>query len=253
MLLVAVSGAGVSSAQGPLSNGGRGARIGLGRGSAEWDRVYWPGWNAGLSPSNALTSPDSPLRLRVAGGSGVGGQINSAGRDFHYGIYRARIIAPPPTSSPDGTCGAFFFYRTDSEELDFELLSSRYGFVYFVVQGGQAFRIPVDDPANLWHVYEFRWYPGEVRVYLDGAPAIGDLVRTGGTYGEDQVLASSVAVVTRENIPSRAGRLMLNHWSGNAWAGSPPAGDSEMLVDWVEYWPLTPSQTLPLIYAGMGS
>lgn len=221
--------------------------------SNSWDRVDWPEWNAGLTRANVLTSQEGILRLRVNGGDGAGGQINSAQGDLSYGVYRARVKAPPATSGPQGSCGAFFFYRSDVEELDFEFLSARYGYVYFVVQGGDAFRIPVEDPAQRWHVYEFRWYPGEVRVYLDGAPAVGDRVRTGGSYEEDQVLESGVEVATRANIPSRTGKLMLNHWSGNGWAGSPPAGDAEMLVDWVEYRPLARPQMLPLIRAGIGS
>ena len=88
---------------------------------------------------------------------------------------------------------------------------------------------------------------------MDGSPAIGDRVRTGGSYEEDQVLESGVEVVMRVNIPARRDKLMLNHWTGNRWAGSPPTSDAEMIVDWVEYRPFARSLMLPLIRSGSSS
>jgi len=212
-----------------------------GHGSLTWDRIDW-NWNAGLSSQNVAVDNDV-LSLHVDGHSGVGAQVES--ENHSYGYYGASIKASAATAAPQGVCQAFFYYYSDTQEIDAEILSAKPGYVYYTVQGGDAFRVAVSDQDGQYHEYGFDWEKGWVKFFVDGQLAVGDRVIPGGTQGEDVVLRSDVQAVTTRHIPRHAGQMILNDWSGNEWAGSQPDAQTTMLVQDVT-WPGRPSADITL-------
>ena len=142
------------------------------------------------------------------------------------------------TTEVNGTCGAFFFYRNDSQEIDVEILSSQQDYdssnwpVNLVVQNTTAplalnatgpssnnmiyyMPYPPYGPAvTKYHEYRFDWLPDRIDYYIDNY---------------------RMATFT-ENIPSTPGAIHLSHWSnGNThWSFGPPAEDAVMTVAYVK-------------------
>lgn len=157
-------------------------------------------------------------------------EIVSARNDVLYGSFRVGIM----TTDVKGTCAAFFFYRSDSQEIDMEFLSKQEqrdaetGVVNLVIQ--------VPASAELGHVdhtspdfsehglrfstgegyneYRFDWLADRVEFYANG-----DLLYS-----------------TTENVPREAGSIHLIHWSnGDAgWSGGPPEEDAVVIVSYVK-------------------
>jgi len=134
-----------------------------------------------------------------------------------------------------GTCGAGFWYRDDSSEVDVEYLSRTdngssqgLGAVNFVLQSPQSEAAGFDAagtpgfgnvtlpfvPGGGYHEYRFDWLPGVVTFFADG---------------------QEMWTVT-ENVPDGPGRVILNHWSNGDenWSGGPPAADAVMVVSYVK-------------------
>jgi beta-glucanase (GH16 family) len=154
--------------------------------------------------------------------------------DILYGSFRIAM----KTSSIDGTCAAFFFYRNDSQEIDTEILSSQQRSavnswpIHLVVQnttpstdGPVDYRGSVQDVYNLssslrggttgnYNEYRFDWLPDRISYYVNGQHAW----------------------TTTENVPSTAGQIHISHWSnGNPlWSGGPPEQDAVLTVSYVK-------------------
>ncbi|KAK5009449.1 hypothetical protein LTR60_005198, partial [Cryomyces antarcticus] len=156
-------------------------------------------------------------------------EIRTTRRDIQYGSFRAGIHA----TNVKGTCGAFFWYLNDTQEIDMELLSagtsSNPSYLDLSLQSEQSFLnggnvelTPAFKNASLpfiasegTHEYRFDWTPNKVSFYVDGS-WLYDM--TGSAY-----------------VPISSGQLILNHWSnGNAgWSGGPPKADAKMTVTYV--------------------
>ncbi|KAK5162793.1 uncharacterized protein LTR77_011165 [Saxophila tyrrhenica] len=174
-------------------------------------------------------------------------EIVSERDDILYGSFRIAM----KTSSVNGTCAAFYFYRNDSQELDVEVLSAEQvggkgkgeGWpVHLVVQnttvdlqGDEAvegskqmvWRLE-SAPSEDYNEYRFDWLPGRVEYYLNG----GMVWSTG------------------ENVPSSAGRVHISHWSnGNPfWSHGPPLSDAVMTVSYVKAYFNSTNSTRNSIY-----
>ncbi|EME48172.1 glycoside hydrolase family 16 protein, partial [Dothistroma septosporum NZE10] len=164
-------------------------------------------------------------------------EIVSARTDILYGTFRIAV----KTTAISGTCAAFFFYLSDSREIDMEFLSKQQqparpghssspagGAVNLVLQSPQSAEVGYVDPSSPdfalqdlafkpqegYHEYRFDWLPDRVEFYADG----------------------TVLQTMRENVPSQAGAVHLSHWSnGNAgWSGGPPREDAVMVVSYVK-------------------
>ena len=202
-----------------------------------WTPIDWD-WQFGLYSGNVFEEADH-LILRVTDGAGIGSQLNSTRQDFHYGEYTAVIKAAPATACPDGVTQAFFYYVDDFNEIDVEILSADPGFVHFVVQGGEHFRVAVPNQSMQYHTYGFRWESGLVEFLLDGSVPQAQVITGGATctawsFGENKPARTTVAV------PSAEGKLIINNWTGNpGWSGFPPkvGRHSDMLVRNVTYTP----------------
>ena len=163
-------------------------------------------------------------------------EIVSSRTDILYGSFRIGMKLPATL----GTCSAFFFYLDDEREIDMEFLSRQQqprpgvssshsgGTVNLVLQSPESAREGYVNPSSAdfalqdlpfkpqegYHEYRFDWVPGRVEFYADGV-----LLRT-----------------MRENVPDRAGKVHVSHWSnGNAgWSGGPPGSDAVMVVSYVK-------------------
>ncbi|KAI4213126.1 MAG: hypothetical protein LQ351_004280 [Letrouitia transgressa] len=139
--------------------------------------------------------------------------------DMLYGSYRAAF----KYTKVAGTCGGFFWYYNDTNEIDVELLSSRRGSgntspVWLVIHSpssppAQEPQVPF-HPDDGYHEYRFDWTPEKVSYYADGQH-LGD-VTTG--------------------LPTHPGRIHFNHWSNgdNGWTAGPPTADAVMSIAYVK-------------------
>ncbi|KAL8959488.1 MAG: hypothetical protein Q9193_003659 [Seirophora villosa] len=176
---------------------------------------------------------DPGLQLIVRGPTQQGASVSAAElatkrRDMHYGSYRAAI----KYSREAGTCGAMFWYKNGTQEIDVELLShedkssSPTSPVHFVLQteGPSNHATPQlpFHPSEGYHEYRFDWSPGKVACYVDGKH-LEDLTK---------------------GVPEVPGSLILNHWSnGNpGWTQGPPTSDVIMAVAYVKAYFNTSSE-----------
>ncbi|KAL8682926.1 MAG: hypothetical protein Q9186_001089 [Xanthomendoza sp. 1 TL-2023] len=216
----------------------------------DWVRQVWDipavgtaGWGRNMTLENTVTNPlasdvgaqgvkggDPGVELRVTAGEPKGGAVKgaelaSARRDMLFGSFRAGM----KYTGQSGTCGAFFFYYNDSQEIDFEFLSKLYqtpatkpADLLLVIHAGPEvdssllFRpTPVSFfPADGYHEYRFDWTPERVTFYADG----------------------KLLWETTAGVPFHAGGLTLNHWSnGDAgWSNGPPQRDAHMQFSYVK-------------------
>jgi hypothetical protein len=172
-------------------------------------------------------------------------EVSSSRNDILYGSFRAAI----KFTDVNGTCGAFFWYHNDTQEVDMEFLSKDPKTLNLVVHSPESDKpsrsikgsgdmgvLGTPGSSTAWesiiefaqefHEYRFDWMPDRIQFYVDGI-----LART-----------------TTENIPDSPGHLMLSHWSnGNpGWSGGPPTEDAVMEVGYVKaYFNTTLSRDEP--------
>ncbi|QKX60960.1 uncharacterized protein TRUGW13939_08106 [Talaromyces rugulosus] len=186
--------------------------------------------NSTWSGSGTL-GPDAGVQLWTRGGIPSNnlvpmGEIRTSRSDMLYGSIRSLI----KFTATNGTCGAFFWYYNDTQEIDNEILSrqnqagNNTGAVNLILQslesqaaGYNAAKTPTFDtyplpfdPSDGFHEYRFDWTPEKISFYADGK------------WLRDMT----------QNIPDNAGRGYFNHWSnGNPfWSGGPPNVDAKMTV-----------------------
>ena len=165
-------------------------------------------------------------------GSLVGAsELVSSRSDILYGSFRAGM----KVTSVNGTCGAFFFYRNDTQEIDIELLSAQQqqqnpashianlvlqstqslqaGFNAAGTSGFLPFHLPF-DPTTGFHEYRYDWTPTAVSFYADG-----------------QLLDT---MTSSADIPSSPGGIHFSHWSNGdpTWSGGPPKSDAVLTISY---------------------
>ncbi|KAL8986674.1 MAG: hypothetical protein Q9177_004053 [Variospora cf. flavescens] len=157
------------------------------------------------------------------------GEMATNRTDMLYGSFRAGIKL---TDQP-GTCGAFFWYLDDTQEIDMEFLSSQFnetshpvnlvlqseaslaaGYNAIATDDFQVHQLPF-DPSGGFHEYRFDWFQDRIEFYADGV-----LLKT----------------MSGDGVPSKPGHLMLSQWSNGdpKWSGGPPEQDAIMTVNYVK-------------------
>ncbi|EOA87333.1 hypothetical protein ACJQWK_10276 [Exserohilum turcicum] len=200
-----------------------------------------------MEVSNVLTNPfkddnawsgdaehggDAGLELWVRGNHADGfvssAEVVSMRNDSRLGSFRVGM----KLSNSSGTCGAFFFYHNNSQEIDMEFLSHQFnesqGAVNLVLQSPQSVsngfaaqgtngfvvkKLPF-RPDEKFHEYRFDWTPGSVDFFVDG-----------------QLLHQMT-----ENLPQEGGSIFFNHWSNGdpSWSAGPPGRDTVMTISYVK-------------------
>ncbi|KAF1943769.1 concanavalin A-like lectin/glucanase [Clathrospora elynae] len=175
---------------------------------------------------------DAGLQLWVRGehqdGFIRGAEIVTARNDSLLGSFRVGL----KLANSSGTCGAFFYFHNDSQEIDLEFLSHQFnqsqGAVNLVLQsldsvskgydaaGTGLFRtqhLPF-RPDEKFHEYRFDWLTDRVSFYVDGV-FLYDMT---------------------EKIPVEGGSIFLNHWSNGdpSWSAGPPDQDTAMTVSYMK-------------------
>ncbi|KAL6709096.1 hypothetical protein ACN47E_001912 [Coniothyrium glycines] len=175
---------------------------------------------------------DAGLELWVRGdhsdGFVSGAEMVTSRTDALLGSFRVGM----KLSNSSGTCGAFFFYYNNSQEIDMEFLSHQFnnsqGAVNLVLQTPESVQHGYDasgtaefhvsalpfNPSEQFHEYRFDWTKDRVAFYVDG-----------------QFLHEMT-----ESIPTEGGGIFLNHWSNGdpAWSAGPPAQDTVMTISYVK-------------------
>ncbi|RYN42486.1 hypothetical protein AA0113_g6691 [Alternaria arborescens] len=175
---------------------------------------------------------DAGLELWVRGdhqdGLVSGAELVTMRNDSLLGSFRVGM----KLSNSSGTCGAFFFYHNNSQEIDMEFLSHQFnnsqGAVNLVLQspesvthgyaaqgtnGFEVMALPF-RPDEMFHEYRFDWTPNRVAFYVDG----------------------KLLHEMTENIPTESGGIFLNHWSNGdpSWSAGPPDQDTVMTISYMK-------------------
>ncbi|KAF2188950.1 glycoside hydrolase family 16 protein [Zopfia rhizophila CBS 207.26] len=175
---------------------------------------------------------DAGLRLWVRGDHSHGlissAEMAAVRNDSLYGSFRVGM----KLSGAHGTCGAFFWFYNNSQEIDMEFLSKQFnesqGVVNLVLQTPMSVVHGYDAsntsdfkvqplpfrPDQQFHEYRFDWTPERISFYVDGQ------------WLHDMT----------QNIPMNPGHLFMNHWSNGdpLWSAGPPDQDTTMTVSYVK-------------------
>lgn len=177
---------------------------------------------------------EAGLQLIVRGGTPDKGglipmaELVTSRDDVLYGSFRAGM----KITNVNGTCGAFFWYWNNTQEIDMEFLSTQMNDssspVNLVLQSPQAaeqgFSAQNTDgfankqlpfqPDEGFHEYRFDWSPTAVKFYADG------------------VLLQTLS----KSVPNSPGHITLSHWSNGdpAWSAGPPVADAILTVQYVK-------------------
>lgn len=190
-------------------------------------------------------SAESPSPVEIPIPSMPGAEIRSTRHAYHYGRYLARIQAPERTEMPTGTCTGFFTYYEDPdtgavEEIDVELLSYDPYNVHFTVHWGrqgkdkgswtEAVLVPQGIDRG-YHEYGFEWFADRVEFFVDPKKNRDKRWICRKTDDPERII----------RIPTHKTMLLMNHWTGNTWAGEPLESDARLpvgaSVDLVDYQP----------------
>ncbi|ORY19563.1 concanavalin A-like lectin/glucanase domain-containing protein [Clohesyomyces aquaticus] len=175
---------------------------------------------------------EAGLQLWVRGdhsnGFVSGAEMTSVRNDLLYGSFRVAM----KLSQSSGTCGAFFWFYNNTQEIDMEFLSKQFnastGAVNLVLQSPQSKSEGYDasntsdfkvqhlpfQPDKDFHEYRFDWAPSRVSFFVDG------------TWLQDFT----------ENVPTEPGYLFMNHWSNGdpLWSAGPPSKDTAMTISYIK-------------------
>ncbi|KAF2111485.1 concanavalin A-like lectin/glucanase domain-containing protein [Lophiotrema nucula] len=178
---------------------------------------------------------EAGLRLWVRGdhshGYVSGAEMATVRNDSFYGSFRVGM----KLASTTGTCGAFFWFYNNSQEIDMEFLNRQFnesaggmGAVNLVLQSPQSVKDGFDaantsdfklqalnfNPDDKFHEYRFDWSPERVAFYVDG----------------------KLVQEMTENVPTSAGKLFMNHWSNGdpLWSAGPPDTDTSIVVSYIK-------------------
>ncbi|KAL6720509.1 hypothetical protein ACLMJK_002433 [Lecanora helva] len=187
----------------------------IGAGTAPYSQLY--------KTQNVAVSGGA-LRLTVPGGQHAspitGAEVYTTDKDILYGSVRTTF----QVSNVAGTCHGSFFYKTDNQETDIEILTKDLatGAHYTnqnVAGNGPSTTItgalPSDATTN-YHEYRLDWIPGKTLFYLDG------------------VLQKTLTA----NVPSVAGEWIWNNWSNgdSGWTSGPPTADNVMKIQRIDMY-----------------
>ncbi|KAL9583923.1 MAG: hypothetical protein Q9212_002421 [Teloschistes hypoglaucus] len=183
------------------------------------------GINGGDAGAQVIVRGGTPAK----GGMIPMGEMDTNRTDMLYGSFRAGVKL---TGLP-GTCGAFFWYRNDSQEIDMEFLSQQFNAsshpVNLVLQSEASIAAGYDavktgtfqihqlpfNPSGGFHEYRFDWFPDRVEFYADGV-----LLRT----------------MSGDGVPTSPGHMTLSQWSNGDpnWSAGPPTEDAIMTVNYAK-------------------
>jgi beta-glucanase (GH16 family) len=157
-----------------------------------------------------------------------GAEVVSVRDDALLGSFRVGM----KMSNSSGTCGAFFFYHNNSQEIDMEFLSRQFnesqGAVNLVLQSPESMNNGFDAsgtagfqvkqlpfrPDEMFHEYRFDWTKERVAFYVDG----------------------TFLYEITENVPQEGGGIFFNHWSNGdpKWSAGPPQSDTTMTISYMK-------------------
>lgn len=174
------------------------------------------GWTR--DPTNVVDN-DPNLDLTVDNATTNGAEIASTYATYQYGSYRFNV----QTSGVYGCVAGLFYYFSDTEEIDMEILSRENdeAILHCVVHtndGDTHKFVPLNfDPSAAFHDYRFDWY---------GASDPGSEARV--EFFVDDVHRATIY----RNVPTTAGSILINQWStaDASWADGLTAADATLLV-----------------------
>lgn len=141
---------------------------------------------------------DGTLQLKVPEGQTaspiLGAEVYTREDDILYASVRTTM----QVSTVAGTVSSTFFYKSDSQEADIEVLTGgTFKGVHYTNQKANSAAAPTTKSLPLtpdlttgFHEYRLDWLPGRTDFYLDGA------------------LQASFT----ENVPTEAGKWLWNNW-----------------------------------------
>ncbi|MCJ1394723.1 hypothetical protein MMC18_007603 [Xylographa bjoerkii] len=191
------------------------SNYGIEAGEAPYSQMY---------DSDQVSIYNGTLQLKVPGGQTTspiyGAEVQTTVQDILYGSVRTTV----QVSEVPGTCHGLFYYKSDNQESDIEILTAdlESGIHYTnqaIVPGEKSTTTTHPLPSNataVMHEYRLDWLPGKTVYYLDGV--------------EQQVLMS--------NVPDVPGSWLWNNWSNgdSGWSAGPPGVDSILKIEKIEMY-----------------
>ena len=143
------------------------------------------------------------------------GEITTTRSDILYGSFRSRH----KFTGGSGAVGAIFFYSSDTQEIDIELLTHYpAGKVSFTNQPSTTNVTTMPDKLTRekYVDYRFDWNPSYTRFYVN----------------------NQSLVKFTEDVPDADGTIKLNSWAnGGSFAGaSVPTSDAVLSVEWIDLY-----------------
>ncbi|PGG98479.1 hypothetical protein AJ79_08851 [Helicocarpus griseus UAMH5409] len=179
--------------------------------------------NVFLKDGNLVLRQQGYSKENILKGANVSvASIASASGDIIHGSFRAEFKMENATG---GSCGGFFWYRDDQNEIDIEILSREFKPDMFMVhytthpaldEKGQLVKnatevIPLrgDHPARSFQRHRFDWTSEELRFYQNSTQVHANAWR----------------------VPDAPGYVYLNVWAdAGAWSGLPSTTDVFLTV-----------------------
>ncbi|KAM0801442.1 concanavalin A-like lectin/glucanase domain-containing protein [Usnea florida] len=167
---------------------------------------------------------DGTLQLKVPGGQTaspiLGAEVYTSEDDILYASVRTFM----QVSTVAGTVSSPFFYKSDNQEADIEVLTGgTFKGVHYTNQKANSAAAQTTKNFTLtpdlttgFHEYRLDWLPDRTDFYLDG------------------VLQASFS----ENVPTVAGKWLWNNWSSGdpEWSAGPPSADNILLISKIEMY-----------------
>ena len=151
-----------------------------------------------LYTTSNVAVQDGTLQLKVPGGQTaspiLGAEVYTSADNILYASVRTTM----QVSTVSGTVSSPFFYKSDSQEADIEVLTGgTYKGVHYTNQKASSSAAPTTKSLPLtpdlttgFHEYRLDWLPDRTDFYLDGA------------------LQASFT----DNVPTEAGKWLWNNW-----------------------------------------
>ncbi|KAK2744880.1 hypothetical protein FQN55_006442 [Onygenales sp. PD_40] len=179
--------------------------------------------NVFLQGGNLVLRQEGYSKEHILHGSNVSvASIASQNGDIIHGSFRVELKMENATG---GSCGGFFWYHNDENEIDIEILAREFKSDSVIVhytthpaldENGHLVKnatevVPLrgDNPAATFQQHRFDWTPTELRFYQNSTQVHSNALR----------------------VPNVPGHVYMNLWAdGGPWSGSPSTTDVYMSV-----------------------
>ncbi|ODQ52789.1 concanavalin A-like lectin/glucanase, partial [Saitoella complicata NRRL Y-17804] len=200
--------------------------------SSDWYAQTW-GTDAGTAAyqmqnngSNAYVR-NGNLVVKTSGYSGSGavqvGEVDTARTDILYGSFRSTFSV----EATPGVCAGFFYYKSDTQETDIEVLTSEStNQIHYSNQPAYDASTDNSVPGATYTEAVSGGWTSSIQHRFDWQPSVTTFYQNGNAIRQMTV-----------NVPSTPGAVIMNVWSdGGDWTQGPPTADAHMYISNYQFY-----------------